>query len=1270
MAYIGRAPSIGTFTKQDLTGDGSTTTFTLTNTVGSESAILVSVGGVIQEPKVAYTLGTGGTQIVFTTAPSSTDNVYIHFLGNSVTQNLNNVRGTEFILDADGDTSFTADTDDEIDIQVGGTDRSTIKTTGFHNIDSYKFVAGTGDDLEIYHDGTNSFIANKTGALKLATETSGIAITIGHSTSEVTVADNMTVAGDLTVTGTANFGDTNITNVGSITLDTVIDDGGTITLDSSGDIVLDAAGNDIFFKAGGTTIGEFENESNNLIIKSSVSDADLIIRGNDGGSEISALTFDMSAAGKATFNDQVVVGDGKLVLNSTAVTSTAAELNLLDGVSGLVQADLTKLAAIDATASELNITQGSNNATATTVAAADRVVLNDNGTMVQAAVTDLDTFFSASAKTLTNKTLTTPVIAEIDSGSTITLDATTDIVLDADGGDIFFKDDGTTFGSATNTSGNLIIKSGTTTAATFSGANVTFAGTIGSGAITSTGIVTGTGFTAGNAVLAEAELELLDGLTAGTAIASKVVTTDANIDSTGMRNLTISGELDAATGDFSGAVDVAGVITTSDGMIITTADNTDTLTLTSTDTDASSGPNLRLYRNSHTGSHNPQDGDTLGVVEFEGQNDAGQDVIYSQIRTILNDASDGTEDGQIDVKIMNGGSLNMVASFKGPETVINDASIDHDFRVESNGNANMLFVDGGNDHVNIGTSSDLGGVLNVEGQTVIRTSDNSATLTLVSTDNDTAEGPILAFDRSVADVAAGDLIGTIKFLGEDNAGNAALYHEIQASIEDGTNGGEDGRLTIYQSIAGAAKNVLDLKSGEIVFNQDSADLDFRVESDAGTHALFVDAGNNVVIVGGIDGSGTTPAPTNTAGGLDPVFQLQGANNANQYSMHISAGINSAGSPPRLVMSKSRDNTLNGNTILQTDDAIGAITFAGADGTDRNSVAAEIIANVDGSPGGNDMPGRLSFLTTKDGANSTTEAMRINSAGAAKHASGDDALQGTLTNAIHNFSSAANLTALELSSGHATFTNSVLGVGAKRSAVNSYNLITASTGNGSNDRFNDLEFKVKGDGNVSCDESFTGSGADYSEYFEWSDGNSSDVDRVGISVKLDGNKIVASSGSDDAADIIGVVSGSPVIVGDADGTGTRWTEKYLKDDYGRAVYETYTITTWTEVVEDDDDIKHEYHTDRVPSDTTVPTDATDENKLTVISKEDDNTTDLIRRKLNPDYNSSLTYVARADRKEWDTVGLVGKLRMKKDQKTGTNWIKLRDISDTVEEWLVR
>ena len=173
------------------------------------------------------------------------------------------------------------------------------------------------------------------------------------------------MTGNLTIGGTTNFGDFNITNVGSIALDTITNDGTDITLDSSGDIILDAAGNDIFFKAGGTTIGEITNSSSDLVIKSSVSDKDILIKGNDGGAAVTALTFDMSAAGKATFNDQVVVGDGKLVLNSTAVTSTAAELNLLDGVSGLVQADLTKLAALDATAAELNLLDGGTSATAT-----------------------------------------------------------------------------------------------------------------------------------------------------------------------------------------------------------------------------------------------------------------------------------------------------------------------------------------------------------------------------------------------------------------------------------------------------------------------------------------------------------------------------------------------------------------------------------------------------------------------------------------------------------------------------------------------------------------------------------------------------------------------------------------------------------------------------------------------------------------------------------------------------------------------------------------
>ena len=163
--YIGQAPINGFHAKQSLTGDGRTTAFSLDQTVASETSIIVSVGGVLQEPAVAYNLATGGSQISFTEAPSSTDTVYIHFLGKAIVQNLIDVNGAEFVLDANGNTSLTADTDDEIDIKVGGTDISTIKSTGYHNIDSIKYVAGTGDDLQLYHDGTNSFLTNSTGAL-------------------------------------------------------------------------------------------------------------------------------------------------------------------------------------------------------------------------------------------------------------------------------------------------------------------------------------------------------------------------------------------------------------------------------------------------------------------------------------------------------------------------------------------------------------------------------------------------------------------------------------------------------------------------------------------------------------------------------------------------------------------------------------------------------------------------------------------------------------------------------------------------------------------------------------------------------------------------------------------------------------------------------------------------------------------------------------------------------------------------------------------------
>ena len=82
----------------------------------------------------------------------------------------------------------------------------------------------------------------------------------------------------------------------------------------------------------------------------------------------------------------------------------------------------------------------------------------------------------------------------------------------------------------------------------------------------------------------------------------------------------------------------------------------------------------------------------------------------------------------------------------------------------------------------------------------------------------------------------------------------------------------------------------------------------------------------------------------------------------------------------LMLGKSRTNSVGGNTIVQDVDKLGVISFTGADGTDLASLGAQISGEVDGTPGSNDMPGRLVFKTTSDGNASSTERLRIDSSG--------------------------------------------------------------------------------------------------------------------------------------------------------------------------------------------------------------------------------------------------------------------------------------------------
>jgi hypothetical protein len=230
MAYIGQGIKEGTFSVLDTSGNtynGSNVTFSLGTQVGSPAQLLVSHDGVIQKPGTDYTLATGGTQITFSTAPASGASIFIVEISGAVGGPLDSdLNGTELILDADGDTSITADTDDQIDVKIAGAD-------------DFQFTANT------------------------------------------------------------------------------------------------------FTAASGSSI---------------------------------------------------VVPDGGLTFGSTAIASTAAELNIVDG---------------------------NTSATATTIADADRVVLNDNGTMVQAAVTDLKTYIGSGLSTALQWRITASFNASNSSGTTI-----------------------------------------------------------------------------------------------------------------------------------------------------------------------------------------------------------------------------------------------------------------------------------------------------------------------------------------------------------------------------------------------------------------------------------------------------------------------------------------------------------------------------------------------------------------------------------------------------------------------------------------------------------------------------------------------------------------------------------------------------------------------------------------------------------------------------------------------------------------------------------
>ncbi len=285
-----------------------------------------------------------------------------------------------------------------------------------------------------------------------------------------------------------------------------------------------------------------------------------------------------------------------------------------------------------------------------------------------------------------------------------------------------------------------------------------------------------------------------------------------------------------------------------------------------------------------------------------------------------------------------------------------------------NGNVKAIYSDGAGSG---GAMVDAFTDLHVGGSFFVTTSTQGDDAVIFeSTASGTSFGPALNLDRNSSSPADSDLLGRIIFNGRNDASEVVPYARIKSAALDVTDGEEDGKIELSTILAGSDTSRMEMTITETVFNEDSKDLDFRVESDSNTHRLFLDAGNDRIVMGHTAGIST--------GGVSGAFQQIGNTSATRstHFTNFSADANSSA----IRFAKSRGSSIGSNTVVQSGDNLGIIVFSGDDGSDLASKSADILAEVDGTPGSNNMPGRLVFRTTADGSDSVSEAMRINEEG--------------------------------------------------------------------------------------------------------------------------------------------------------------------------------------------------------------------------------------------------------------------------------------------------
>ena len=232
--------------------------------------------------------------------------------------------------------------------------------------------------------------------------------------------------------------------------------------------------------------------------------------------------------------------------------------------------------------------------------------------------------------------------------------------------------------------------------------------------------------------------------------------------------------------------------------------------------------------------------------------------------------------------------------------------------------------------------------------------------------------------------SAGGPGGKLRSIATDNGVMKFIRH-----LDDGTVAGEHLSILANGNIGigtTAATGNLHVKGSTLVLEPSSVAVAHRIGFSTADLLIEADVGNsaasNIVFRNDaseqarIDSSGrllvgTSSARSNYRNSIAPTIQLE---ETSDKGLCVFTNIN-ASSGPYIWLGKSRGTSVGSSTIVQDNDVLGSIRFNGADGSDV-ILAASVRAEVDGTPGAGDMPGRLVFSTTADGASSPTERLKI------------------------------------------------------------------------------------------------------------------------------------------------------------------------------------------------------------------------------------------------------------------------------------------------------